>query len=49
MKCEICNNNEMNDLTHGSGLHRNYYCPNCKGHYWAGIWYTKKEWDKYTG
>lgn len=44
--CEFCNT-EMTDLTKGKGEHRNWYCHGCKGHYWKGVWYSQKEWDKW--
>lgn len=44
MNCKFCKA-EMTDLTKGKGEHPNWYCHDCKGHYWKGVWYTQKEWD----
>lgn len=44
MNCKFCKA-EMGDLTKGKGEHRSWYCYDCRGHYWKGVWYTEKEWD----
>jgi len=47
ISCKICEQNAMTDLTQKLGDIRNYYCHNCKAHYYGGQWYTKKEWEEY--
>lgn len=46
MVCKTCNH-KMDDLTHGKGRHRNFYCRHCHSHWWKGIFYTSKEWNNW--
>lgn len=47
MICKICKSKKIKDLTGGLGTSRNYYCIDCKAHWYDGKWYTKEEWEKW--
>jgi len=43
----ICGSHKIKDLTNGLGEGRNYYCPDCKAHYYNGRWWTRAQWEQY--
>jgi hypothetical protein len=46
--CLLCKSDTINDLTKGKGEIRNYYCPNCRAHFYKGKWWTWQDWDRYV-
>ena len=43
-----CGSRKLTDITGGLGAERNYYCPDCRRHYYLGRWWTKAEWAGYV-
>jgi hypothetical protein len=35
------------DLTKGKGEHRNWFCPDCRTHWFKGKEYNPDQWDKW--
>lgn len=43
-----CKHEGKTDLTHGRGETRNFYCPNCKRHWYRGRIWSEDDWYKYV-
>lgn len=43
-----CKHENRIDLTHGLGEGRNFYCPDCKTHWYKGKMWSEKEWNDYV-
>jgi hypothetical protein len=43
-----CKHEKKTDLTHGKGELRNFYCPDCKTHWYKGKIWSEEQWDDYV-
>lgn len=43
-----CKHDQLKDLTQGLGESRHWFCPECKGHRYRGVWWTAKEWEMWV-
>ncbi len=46
-KISTCSHELAIDLTHGKGEHHNWWCPNCKTHWFKDKEYSPDQWDKW--
>jgi hypothetical protein len=47
-KMKACKHERRKDLTNGLGVERNFYCPDCKTHWYKGKIWPEKEWNAYV-
>ena len=47
VKCMVCKDQEMYDISQGKGDKRNYICWACDAHYFNGAWYPKDMWNSW--
>lgn len=42
-----CSRSSWRDLSQGIGERRNWYCPNCKAHFYDGRLWSTDEWSRW--
>lgn len=45
-KCKLCKSRAIQNFSGHDFTH--IFCPDCKGHYYRGEWWTRKRWNAWV-